>query len=175
VALAWALPERWRRGARTLRPLGDRLLRPSVAAVLHGLALWLWHAPSAFDAALAYDAVHMLEHVSFLGTALVFWGTIVGARGSRRAAPALGAMFATLLHGGVLGALITLAPQPIYRWYRGRTELWGLSLLEDQQLAGLLMWVPLGTIYLAACLVLASRLVTEPEPRVSASAIDSAR
>lgn len=175
VALAWALPERWRHGARALRPLGDRLSRPTLAAVLHGVALWLWHAPAAFDAALAHPAVHVLEHVSFLGTALLLWGAIVGARGRRRAAPALGATFATLLHGGILGALITLAPQPIYHWYRGRTEVWGLGVLEDQQLAGLLMWVPLGTIYLAACLVLASRLVTDPEPRVSAPAVDSAR
>jgi putative membrane protein len=175
VALAWALPGPWRRGARVLRPLGDSLSRPSLAAVLHGLALWLWHAPAAFDAALAHGAVHVLEHVSFLGTALLFWGAIAGARGSRRAAPALGAMFATLLHGGILGALITLAPQPLYQWYRGRPELWGLSPLEDQQLAGLLMWVPLGTVYLAACLVLASRLVTDPAPQVSASAVDAPR
>jgi putative membrane protein len=88
---------------------------------------------------------------------------------------ALGASFATLLHGGILGALITLAPQPIYQWCRGRTELWGPNVLEDQQLSGLLMWVPLGTIYLTACLVLASRLVTDPQPRISVSAGDSAR
>jgi putative membrane protein len=175
VALAWALPGRWRRGARALRVASDSLSRPPLAAVLHGLALWVWHAAAAFDAALAHGAVHALEHVSFLGTALLFWSAVVGARASRRAAPALGAMFATLLHGGILGALITLAPQTLYRWYRGRTELWGLSPLEDQQLAGLLMWVPLGTIYLAACVVLASRLVTDSTPRINVSAVDSAR
>ena len=77
-----------------------------------------------------------------------------GARSSTaaraaRAGPALGASFATLMHGGLLGALITLAPYPLYAWYHGRTELWGLSALEDQQLAGLLMWVPMGIVYLA--------------------------
>ena len=87
----------------------------------------------------------------------------------------LGAVFATLLHGGILGALITLAPQPIYRWYRGGTEVLGLSPLEDQQLAGLLMWVPLGTIYLAACLMLARRFLTDREPHVGASAADASR
>ena len=65
------------------------------------------------------------------------------------------------MHGGLLGALITLAPYPLYAWYHGRTALWGLSALEDQQLAGLLMWVPMGIVYLAACLLLASRLVAE--------------
>jgi len=79
----------------------------------------------------------------------------------RHVGPAVGATFATLMHGGLLGALITMAPQPLYAWYRGRTELWGLSALEDQQLAGLLMWVPMGLIYLAASLVLASRLVAD--------------
>jgi len=79
----------------------------------------------------------------------------------RHVGPAVGATFATLMHGGLLGALITMAPQPLYAWYRGRTELWGLSALEAQQLAGLLMWVPMGLIYLAASLVLASRLVAD--------------
>ena len=64
----------------------------------------------------------------------------------RNAGPAVGATFATLMHGGLLGALITMAPQPLYAWYRGRTHFWGLSALEDQQLAGLIMWVPMGLI-----------------------------
>ena len=63
------------------------------------------------------------------------------------------------MHGGLLGALITLAPYPLYAWYVGRTEAWGFDALEDQQLAGLLMWVPMGLVYLAACLAIASRLM----------------
>ena len=66
------------------------------------------------------------------------------------------------MHGGLLGALITMAPQPLYAWYRDRTQVWGLSALENQQLAGLLMWVPMGVIYMAASLLLASRLVADP-------------
>jgi putative membrane protein len=162
---AWALPPRWRGpllGSALWRRLARWLQvvsRPLPAAALHGAALWLWHAPAAFDAAVANHAVHALEHVSFLGTALVFWHSVLGARSGRRAAAALGASFATLLHGGLLGALVTLAPYPLYGWYRGRTEPWGLSALEDQQLAGLVMWVPMGATYLAACLLLAGRFV----------------
>jgi putative membrane protein len=157
VAFAWALAGRepW----RSLAHLGDRLSRPLPAAALHGAALWVWHAPAAFDAALASPPVHALEHVTFFGTALLFWRAVLDARTSRRAGPALAAAFATLLHGGLLGGLITMAPAPLYTWYRARTAPWGLTPLEDQQLAGLLMWVPLGTVYLGACLVLASRLV----------------
>ncbi len=85
-----------------------------------------------------------------------------------RAAAALGANFATLMHGGLLGGLMTLAPYPLHTWYHDSTELWGLSLLKDQQLAGLLMWVPMGIVYLGACLMLASRLVASREGRVGA-------
>ncbi len=165
VAFAWALPDRSRRRLlrssawRSVAGLGDALSRPLPAATLHGLALWLWHAPAAFDAAVANHAIHAFEHVSFFGTAILFWRAVLGARADRRAGSALGASFATLVHGGLLGALITLAPFPLYAWYAGRTGLWGLSPLEDQQIAGLLMWVPMGVVYLGACIVLASRLV----------------
>jgi putative membrane protein len=174
VAFAWALPESWRKSVlgsiswRWLTGTLNTLSRPLSAAVLHGLALWFWHAPAAFDAAVASYGVHALEHASFFGTALLFWRAILDAHSSRRAGRALGATFATLMHGGLLGGLITMAPYPLYTGYRGRTELWGLSLLEDQQLAGLLMWVPMGVVYLGACLVLASRLVASREGWVSA-------
>lgn len=164
VVLAWALPTRWRvllasRTWRRITGVADALSRPLPAAALHGLALWVWHAPAAFDAAVARNGVHALEHGCFLGTALLFWRAVVVAWSGRHVGPAVGATFATLMHGGLLGGLITMAPQPLYTWYRGRTEVWSLSALEDQQLAGLVMWVPMGIIYLAAALVLASRLV----------------
>jgi putative membrane protein len=171
VAFAWALPASRRRGFllstgwRRLAGLGEALSRPLPAAVLHGLTLWFWHAPAAFDAAVANSGVHALEHVSFFGTALLFWRALLNARSSRRAGLALGPAFATLIHGGLLGALLTMAPYPLYWSYRDYAELWGLSPLEDQQLAGLLMWVPMGLIYLGACLLLDGRLVgLEAEP-----------
>ncbi len=165
IAFAWALPDGARRRLprsrlwRSIVRVGDALSRPLPAAALHGLALWLWHVPAAFEAALASHLAHALEHASFFGTALLFWRSILDARVDRRSSSALGASFATLVHGGLLGALITLAPQPLYLWYSGRTGLWGLTPLEDQQVAGLLMWVPMGLAYLGACVALASRLV----------------
>jgi putative membrane protein len=161
VAFAWALPTGWNRisvlaGATRLTAL---LSRPLVAAVLHGLAVWIWHAPNLFDAAVEREWLHALEHASFFGTALLLWRAVL-VQPRRQAGPALGAALATLLHSGLLGALLTMAPYPLYSWYRdGRTELWGLSALGDQQLAGLLMWVPLGVFYFAACLVLTARLI----------------
>jgi putative membrane protein len=169
VVCAWALPisgrhsllgfTPWRKLARAY----SALARPMPAAVLHGLALWIWHAPAAFDAALASDNVHAVEHVFFFGTALLFWRAILDVRSVRRAGAALGASFATMIHGGLLAALITLAPHPLYPWYLGRTPSWGWSPLEDQQLAGLLMWVPMGVVYFGACLILAYTLLARGE------------
>jgi putative membrane protein len=127
------------------------LCRPGPATLAHGLALWVWHAPAAFQAAADSDSIHILQHLTFFATALIFWRAVLGARTGRRAAGALAGAFITLLHSGLLGALITLAPYPLY----------GGGALEDQQLAGLIMWVPMGVVYLAACLALARRLVMD--------------
>lgn len=157
AAFAWALPSGWSKGPiavtawRPLARLGRFLSMPLPATILHGLALWIWHTPGLFDAALEREWLHTLEHASFFGTRLLFWRAVLDARSSRRAGPALSGAFATLMHGGLLGGLITMAPVPLYGWYGGRSELWGLSALADQQLSGLLMWVPMGAVYFGAC------------------------
>jgi putative membrane protein len=180
VAFAWALPTGWSRqnlAAVAWRPLakaGLRLSRPFPAATLHGLALWIWHAPGLFDAAVEREWLHTLEHASFFGTALLFWRAVLGARSGERVGFALAAAFVTLMHGGLLGGLITMARRPLYGWYEGRTEPWGLTALDDQQLAGLLMWVPMGLVYFGACLGLAARLITPMEPFRSADQADGA-
>jgi putative membrane protein len=172
VAFAWAFPDGGRKSLfssqlwRQLASLANALSRPAPAAALHGLALWFWHAPRPFDAALGSDWIHALEHASFFGTALLFWRALMGARSARHTAPAIAAAFFTLLHSGLLGALITLSPRPLYRWY-GATELWGMSALVDQQLAGLLMWVPMGALYFGTCLFLASHLLVSDERSTS--------
>lgn len=169
AALAWALPVGRRRSLlasriwRALIRLCGALSRPLPAAVLSGAVLWLWHAPGLFDAALERSWLHAVEHATFFATALLFWCAIIGARAGRRIGPALGATLATLIHGGLLGALITLAPHPLYDTYLDRVAVWGFTALEDQQLAGLLMWVPMGLVYTSACLFLAGRLVSFEE------------
>jgi len=180
VAFAWALPAGWSRGSlaavawRPVARAGQWLSRPFAAAALHGLVLWVWHAPALFDAAVEREWLHTLEHASFFGTALLFWRVILGARSGTRAGAALAAAFATLIHGAFLGALLTLAPRPLYGWYGGRVEPWGLTALDDQQLAGLLMWVPMGVVYFGACLWLASRLIVPTEGRPHQAALAEA-
>jgi putative membrane protein len=166
AAFAWALPVGWSRGGlvgaawRTLARFGRVLSRPLPAVILHGLALWSWHAPALFNAAIEHEWLHRLEHAAFFGTGLLFWRAVLDARCGRRIGQTLGGAFATLMHGGFLAALITLAPVPLFGWYIGRSEVWGMTPLGDQQLAGLLMWVPMGVVYLGACLLLAGRLLS---------------
>jgi putative membrane protein len=154
---------------RTLAWSLSWLLNPIVAAAIHGAVVWIWHVPVVFDAALADRNLHMLEHLTFLATALLFWQSLLLAKRSIPTAVAgVAAAFATMFHGGFLGALITFSPHVLFNWYVGRTAAWGLEPLQDQQLAGLVMWVPLGVVYLMACLALAAALVPPTRPRWSA-------
>ncbi len=140
-----------------------RAARPLPAASLHALAVWIWHAPGPFQAALQSDALHHLEHASFLLTALLFWQSVLAAfRSPSYLIAAIVATLVTLIQGGFLGALVTLSGRLLYPSYSG-SGLWGLSPIEDQQLAGLVMWVPMGGIYLVAGLLLAARLIGPDE------------
>jgi putative membrane protein len=158
----WALPQGWRRAVGglgqvpALAALWRALVNPAVATLLHAVALWAWHVPALYDAALTDDRLHWLQHVSFFVTALLFWWALLrGAARERGYGAAVFYLFATSLHSGFLGILIALARQPLYPRQTGAALEWGLTPLEDQQLAGLVMWVPAGLVYAAAALALA--------------------
>jgi putative membrane protein len=132
------------------------LTHPAVAWAVHAFALWAWHIPSWFEATLAHEWIHAAQHASFFGTGLWFWYSVF--RGPHRAADygwSIMNLFVTALHTSVLGALITFAPQPWYGSYAATARPWGLSALEDQQLGGLVMWIPGGIMYTSVALALA--------------------
>jgi cytochrome c oxidase assembly factor CtaG len=160
VALLWAMPVRVR------RPLVDTLHRPRlthtwsvltappVVFLIYALALWVWHLPRLYDYALEHEAMHVVQHLCFFGTATLFWwGITHGPHGRSGYGAAIMYIFATALHGGVLGALMTFAPRVWYAPYLV-SRAGGLTPLEDQQLAGLLMWVPASLTFVAGALVL---------------------
>lgn len=167
---AWALPRHWvRKLARPARKPAWRrswrwLTLPRVAWSVHAAILWLWHMPAWFSAALVSEAIHTLQHAGFLGSALLFWWALL--RRPYGTAPVL-YVFTTLLHTGVLGMLLTFAPAAWYPPYLDTTARWGLTPLEDQQLGGLVMWVPAGAILLVIGLALLVRSLdrlSRPDP-----------
>jgi cytochrome c oxidase assembly factor CtaG len=129
--------------------------------------LWIWHAPAFFDAALKSDAVHVLQHTGFLLSALLFWWSMLGHATREKQGTALLYLFTTMVHTGALGALLALAPDVWYPVYRETAPALGWDALQDQQLGGLLMWLPGGLAYLAAGLVLASRWLSDRGPGLS--------
>ncbi|MFL5613156.1 MAG: cytochrome c oxidase assembly protein [Gemmatimonadaceae bacterium] len=178
VPMLWALPSAARRRVgRASRAHGIRvgwqtITRPFVAFVIHGAAIWIWHIPSLFQATLTSDTVHALQHASFLGTALLFWWTIIHAHapGGRSRAVSFGTavllLFGTALHSGALGALLTFSRAIWYPAYGASALHWGLSPMEDQQLAGLVMWIPASFGYLVAALFLFANWLRASEDRV---------
>jgi putative membrane protein len=137
-----------------------------VAWLIHLAALWLWHIPILFQATLTNDFVHALQHISFLFSALLFWWAAL--QGRQRALGyglAVVYMFATALQSGLLGALLTVSSRIWYPAYGDRSLQWGLSPLEDQQLGGLIMWIPAGIVYIIAGLALMAGWLRESELR----------
>jgi putative membrane protein len=160
----WAMPRRWRLAVAwlTRQPaiaLPWRLLTwPLMAWLMHALMLWLWHAPALYEAALHDNTMHTLQHASFLISALLFWWTVIGDGTLRpQRGPAMLYLFTTMVHTGMLGALLTWSPALWYASYGAAVPVLGLSALEDQQLGGLIMWIPGGLAYLIAALALGAR------------------
>jgi putative membrane protein len=126
------------------------LARPAASRTGIGLpflaataTLWLWHVPAAYDGALGHKAIYWLMQATLFGSALWFWrAAFVQPGGS-----GIVWVFAAYVAMGLLGAILTLAPDAVYATHRAAPLLWGLSPLQDQQLGGLLMWVPAGLPY----------------------------
>jgi putative membrane protein len=119
----------------------------------HTLTFWFWHAPPVYAWALSSDAAYWLMQASLLATAVGMWARI-------RTAPlpmAIAALLAMMVQMGLLGALFTFSGSALYAPHYLTTQAWGFSPLEDQQLAGLIMWAPAAGVYLAAALLLLSR------------------
>jgi putative membrane protein len=167
-AFLWALPQDWRTslGGAARRGLitapWTAVRNPLVATILHGLALWAWHMPVLYNTVLADVMMHRLQHASFFFSATLFWWSLFyGPLRARGYGIAVGCLFFTNLHSAILGIFLTLARQP---WYPQQGEfavLCGLTPLEDQQLAGLVMWVPPAMIYLGFALYFAARWISE--------------
>ncbi len=168
AAWTWALPAAHRRGVGALFQRAGwagpwaALTAPLGAFALHAIALWAWHIPGAFDAALRHDALHVAQHFSFLVTGLFFWWSVLGhdPRGRYGAGHSTAFLFATMMHTSALGALLSLAPSPWYARYVAEAAALGIDAVEDQQLGGVIMWVPAALAYVVAALAVVGRTLT---------------
>lgn len=142
----------------------DRLsIRGSLGiwTAIHALTFWLWHAPPLYSAAMGSDLVFWIMQISITVTAAVWWTKVI-----RSSAPAAAiALLATMVAMGALGALLTFAHRALYAPHWLTAQRWGLSPLEDQQIAGIVMWAPASLVYLLAAMAILYRFLgARPEP-----------
>ena len=139
-----------RAGAGGLREVSHALTRPVVVWTLGALVLWAWHMPSLYESALSHAALHVAEHVSFLAVAVLMWSVVFSSRARRGTARPVAALlvFASGVQSTALGAVLLFASAPLYPVHDAGAALWNRSPLEDQQLAGALMWGPPALVYL---------------------------
>ena len=160
----WALPEAVRRRVgRTLSMSG--VLRwilkgatvPVAAWLVYVVVIWVWHAPAAYNESLVSEGVHALEHLTMFGAAVLFWWPVIGPAPIRShlAYPLRFLyLFLALFQNIVLGAILTFADAPVYSYYESTPDHWGVSADLDQQLGGILMWIPGAMMYFTALSIL---------------------
>lgn len=136
-------------------PAFGRGLGMTAALVLSTAVYWVWHVPAVYDAALASMTLYWVLQVALIGSAAAFWTQAF--RPDAPLAHLVIGLLTAMTQMGLLGALLTFAPSPLYTPHFGATGPWGLTALEDQQLAGLLMWVVSIPVYIGAILLLAGR------------------
>jgi cytochrome c oxidase assembly factor CtaG/cytochrome c2 len=162
MAFLWAFPISARRVIGRLWIGGglhrgvQALMSPLVVWMLCSMVLWFWHLPGPYGWALDNEGVHTVEHFCFFITALMFWSLVIEPFGRRRLDYGSTLIFVATLgvQNGLLGALLTLAGHPFYPAHFDTTVPWGLTPLEDQQLAGIIMWIPASLIHLTSLALL---------------------
>ena len=159
AVLAWGLPRPLRLALggswkSPLQRLWRALTEPITATIVQAAVMWAWHAPILFDRALDSFGWHVAQHACFFLSSLTFWWAMLHPR-ARNYGLSAACLFATSLVGGALGALMSLSSSPWYADYAamGLTGI-GLDPVDDQRLAGLIMWIPGGAVHGIAALVL---------------------
>ena len=171
----WALPRglrvRARRASHTpsLVMLWRGLTHPVTALLLHAAMRWLWHLPVLFNAALADDRIHAIQHLLFFATAVLFWWTLIHGRYGR-VGYGVGVAFVlvTVVHSGLLAAILAFANEPLYA-HGDRTIRMGRDALGDQQVAGFVMWVPAGVIMMGIGLAIFAAWLGQSQRRIKQS------
>ena len=172
----WGLPKEARMTVGGWFSSGSRLRRVLKSLTGAGfvwlafvIVIWGWHDPNAYNLALENSLVHDLEHITFILVAMLFWWHIIGAgpRIHRSLSPAARIAFTLSAIPPIMiaGVAIAFAVEPIYPYYDAVPRLWGLSTLQDQRIAGIIMWVPGSMMYMIAALILVARWLQKEETK----------
>lgn len=162
--LLWGLPNGDKVGEALLGPQAkvrlflEKFATPQVALGLYMVCLWGWHDPAAYQAALRNDFIHDLEHISFFVPAMLIWWHGLAARPRMHTRLLLWQRAAYLFVAGVINAIpgvfIALSSEVIYPYYEAVPRLWGFDALQDQTLAGIIMWIPGTMCFLFAAVII---------------------
>jgi cytochrome c oxidase assembly factor CtaG len=172
----WGLPKEARRTVGGWFSRGSRLrgvLKSTTGAgfvwLAYVIVIWGWHDPNAYNLALENSLVHDIEHITFLLVSMLFWWHIIGAgpRIHRSLSPAarFGFTLSAIPPIMIAGVAIVFAIEPIYPYYAALPRLWGISTLQDQRIAGIIMWVPGSMMYMIAALILVARWLQTEETK----------
>ena len=132
------------------------LTRPLVAFALFNTVLVLWHMPVLYEFALRERDIHIVEHVMFLGVAVLMWWPVLSLAKELPRAPYMTQMVYLFLLPtlpGILGAIITFSDRVLYTWYAEAPRLWGISATADQEVGGLIMWIPGGLVFMMVLVI----------------------
>ena len=146
------------------------LTYPVVAFVLYNADFWLWHAPPLYNATLENQTIHIIEHLTFIFFSLLYWWPIFSPSKDLPALPFGGQILYLFLSGMpsvLLGAGLTFSP-PLYAPYIAAPRIWGISAATDQQLGGLIMWVPVSIFYIVIMSVIFIRWMLQQEAKQQA-------
>jgi putative membrane protein len=173
LVLLWALPlsarhsvGRWMHRVDVWQSPHYPLWQPLVLWLVYAFTLWIWHLPVFYEAALRNQWIHDFQHLSFVITACLFWRVLFDPVSRLRLSRGLAViyLFTTSLHATVLGVFMALSPTVWYAEYEPLTPAWNLTPMEDQQLAGLIMWMPACLVYALAAAVLFGLWLRETPP-----------
>jgi len=142
--------------ARWVRAAGERMTRPVAAASIFTAPIVLWHMPVFYEAAMRHHGLHIVQHLVFLASAVVMWWPVLSPVPELPRASYPGQLLYLFLLGipmSIVGAIITLANEPLYPFYVAAPRVWGITPLDDQQWGGLIMWVPGGLVFWIAMTV----------------------
>jgi len=174
IVTLWALPAQTRNTigvamkTNWIASTWERLTGPLTVLVLHAIVLWAWHVPALFESALHHESIHVFQHLGFFLTAALFWWALMQGRyGKLGYGVGVLYVFATAMHTQLLGALLTFGSHSWYPTHAMRTAAAHVNPVDDQQLAGIVMWIPFGAVFLIVGLALFAAWLGEAERRVA--------